>query len=81
MDKVQATIIDLLKAQEPCSLGEILLELQIQVGLRSTKVLPIAITAIAAMQDKGLICEYEQMTFSDPMDYAWVLCDEFMSRV
>jgi hypothetical protein len=74
--KIETTIIDLLKAQEPATLGQICWELRTQQGLRTTEVLPIAITAISAMQEKGLICEYEQMPFNDPMEYAWVLAEE-----
>lgn len=74
--KIETTIKAFLAAQEPATLEEILRELRIQLGLRTSEVLPIAITAIAAMQEKGLICEYEQMPFSNPMEYAWVLAEE-----
>ena len=74
--EIETTIIDMLRSQEPSTLEEICWELRIQQGLRTTEVLPIAITAISAMQEKGLICEYEQMPFSDPMEYAWVLAEE-----
>ena len=74
--KIETAIIDLLEAQEPATLGQICWELRTQQGLRTTEVLPIAITAIAAMQEQGLICEYEQMPFTDPMEYAWVLAEE-----
>ena len=74
--KIETTIKAFLAAQEPATLEEILRELRIQLGIRTSEVLPIAITAIAAMQEQGLICEYEQGTFVDPMEYAWVLAEE-----
>lgn len=74
--KIETAIIDLLKAQEPATLEQICWELRTQQGLRTAEVLPIAITAISTMQENGLICEYEQMPFTDPMEYAWVLAEE-----
>ena len=74
--QLEVAIADFLAAQEPATLDEICKELQYQMSIKPAEVLPIAITAIAAMQEQGLICEYKQMPFDDPMEYAWVLAEE-----
>ena len=74
--QLEVAIADFLAAQEPATLDEICKELQYQMSIKPTRVLPLAITAIAAMQEQGLICEYKQMPFDDPLDYAWVLAEE-----
>jgi len=74
--QLEVAISDFLAAQGPATLDEICKELQYQMSIKPTRVLSLAITAISAMQEKGVICEYEQMPFSDPMEYAWVLTEE-----
>ena len=74
--ETETAIADFLAAQEPATLEQICRELRTQMSIKPAEVLPIAITAIAVMQKQGLICEYEQMPFDDPMEYAWVLAEE-----
>jgi hypothetical protein len=74
--QVQDAICNYLAACEPSALEEILEEIRIQCEVRRQILLPTVITAIAALQDTGKICEYDQMPLDDPLEYAWVLSEE-----
>lgn len=73
---IRSTITRLLAAQEPCTLEEILEEVRIQCGINRNRALPETITAIAALQSTGAICEYEQTPLDDPLEYAWLLSED-----
>jgi hypothetical protein len=74
--QVQDAIVSHLAACEPCTLEEILEEVRVVCEVRRQILLPTTITAIAALQDTGKICEYDQMPLDDPLEYAWVLSEE-----
>lgn len=75
--KAETAITAFLAAQEPATLEQICWELRTQLGLRTTEVLPIAITAIAALQEQGQICQYDpSIYFGNPLEFAWVLTEQ-----
>ncbi len=65
-----------LAEQEPATLEEICEEIRVQCEIRRQTLLPVVITAIAALQERGEICEYDQPPLDDPLEYAWVLSEE-----
>jgi hypothetical protein len=75
--QVQSAIKSFLAAQEPATLEQICEEVRVLCEVRRQTLLPTVITAIAALQEKGEICEYDQPPLDDPLEYAWVLSEEF----
>jgi hypothetical protein len=77
--QIQDAIVNHLADCEPCTLEEILEEVRIQCEVRRQILLPTVITAIAALQDAGKICEYIQSPLDDPLEYAWLLSEQRFS--
>ena len=73
---IQVAIKNLLAAQEPCSLGEIVGECSVQCDIKTSQLLPSVMQAIADLTRSGEICEYPQLPLDDPFDYAWQLSEE-----
>jgi hypothetical protein len=76
-NEIEPTIIAFLAAQGPATLEEISWEVWTQFSIKITEVLPIAITAIAALQERGEICQYDpSIYFGNPLEFAWVLSEQ-----
>jgi hypothetical protein len=65
-------ILDLLHAQEPCTLAEIVDEVLLQSTIPRRCVLAAVMAAIVNLRSDNRICAYDQ-EIDDPIsDYAWV---------
>jgi len=78
MTTIKEAIRDLLAAQEPCTLGEIVRECSAQCDERASALMPMVVIAIAEMISDGTICGYgqEDEELRNGFDYAWILSED-----
>jgi len=70
--QIEIAILDFLAAQGPGSLDEICTELQYQLDVMPGRLLPMVVTALAAMQEQGTIRQYdEEVPLDTALECAW----------
>ena len=82
MVSAKSLIIDLLAVQEPCTFKQIVDELIVQLsGCGKANAVPIAVNALAEMQQSGEICEWEQIWQAEDsaLEYCWQLSEDVPS--
>ena len=79
MVSAKGLIIDLLSSQEPCTFEQVVDTLIVEMpGCTKANAVPIAVNALAEMQQSGEICEWEQIWQAEDgaLEYCWQLSEE-----
>ncbi len=76
LDQVKDAIKQHLAACEPCTLEQLMEEIEFQCDIHQSSLLPTIITALAELMEKGIIYEYEERAIDHPFEFSWVLSQE-----